>query len=73
MSYGIKNKIYENFQKLFVSRTQDEKKLFNYGESLLHPLHINFTDATSKASSAVPKLYELMKLRGQIYPKYTDS
>ena len=26
-SFGIKNKIYENYQKLFVTRTQDEKKI----------------------------------------------
>ena len=63
--YSIKNVIYENYKKLFVFKRNN--RLFNFGESLIHPLHINFTDATSKASSAVPKLYELMKLRGQLY------
>ena len=66
-----KNKIFGNFEKLFVIKRNN--RLYNFDDSLIHPLHINFTDATSKASSAVPKLYELMKLRGVIYDTYSDN
>ena len=66
-----KNKIFGNFEKLFVIKRNN--RLHNFEDSLIHPIHINFTDATSKASSAVPKLYELMKLRGIIYDTYSDN
>ena len=68
--FAEKEAILNNYEHLFITRKGGKK--YDYSESLIHPLHINFTDATSKASSAVPKLYELMKLRGDLYPVHTD-
>ena len=43
------------------------------GDSIpLYNLHINYTDAGDNYSSAVSKLYEIMKLRDDVYDRNSD-
>lgn len=65
-----KERIYGNYQKIFA--TNLENKLYDFSNSVNFNLHINFTDAGNKISSALAPLYSLMQLRGTIYPEYTS-
>ena len=67
---GYKERIYGNYQKIFA--TNLENKLYDFSNSVNFNLHINFTDAGNKISSALAPLYSLMQLRGTIYPEYTS-
>ena len=63
---SLKTKLYSIYENLFVKPAGGERAYD--GDSVpLYNLHINFTDAGDKPSSAVSKLYEIMRLRDASY------
>ena len=60
-----KNSLYALYERLIA--TEAGERAYDEDPSVLYNLHINFTDAGDKPSSAVGKLYETMKLRESVY------
>ena len=65
---SFKTKLYSIYENLFVKSINNQRAYD--GDSIpLYNLHINYTDAGDKPSSAVSKLYEIMKLRDDVYDR----
>ena len=65
---SLKTKLYSIYENLFVKSINNQRAYD--GDSIpLYNLHINYTDAGDKPSSAVSKLYEIMKLRDDVYDR----
>jgi len=60
-----KNTLYALYERIFA--TEEGERAYDEDPSVLYNLHINFTDAGDKPSSAVSKLYETMRYRESVY------
>lgn len=60
-----KNTLYALYERIIA--TEEGERAYDEDPSVLYNLHINFTDAGDKPSSAVSKLYETMRYRESVY------